>query len=507
MPTLDWIGKKAVLNHHREVPYHLLECDSQLSVGDAGSGNLLVQGDNLLALKALLPYYAAKVKCVYIDPPYNTGNEGWAYNDAVNSPEINAWLGKVVGGELEDLSRHDKWLCMMYPRLRLLRDFLREDGAIFVSLDDNEISALRNLLDEIFGKPNFIATVVWQKRTSPDARLNLGPAHDYIVVYAKNIDALKPTLNKIPVSPERESQYKNPDEDPRGAWASVDITGQTGHATAEQFYEITLPSGRKISPSQGRCWAMAEATFKNLVADGRIWFGQDGDSRPRLKKFLNESDGVTTWTWWPNAEVGHNQEATKELKDIMGRADSFENPKPTRLLERIIRLAGDDHSLVLDSFAGTGTTGHSVLKLNHSSGSKRRFILVEIDPRIAEEITSVRLRRAVEGFDEIGALGGGFRFCRLGKPIFSTTGSLQDVVSFAELARHVFFTETGEPLPSETKKSPLIGVLNNTAYFLLYNGVLGDKSLSGGNVLTGSLLARLPRHDGRKIIEARASHL
>lgn len=334
MPTLSWIGKKAVENHHREVPFHLLKELPELSVGDPGSGNLLVEGDNLLALKALLPYYAGQVKCIYIDPPYNTGEENWKYNDNVNSPEIRKWLGKVVGGEYDDLSRHDKWLCMMYPRLKLLYRMLREDGAIFVSIDDNEISHLHNIMHEIFGIKNFVATIIWQKRTSPDARLHLGPAHDYIVVYAKDKNKLKPTFNKVSPSGARTKDYKNPDNDPRGVWASVDLTGQTGHATKDQYYAIPAPSG-KIKPPSGRCWALAESTFLKLIADNRIWFGKNGNARPRLKKFLNESEGVTTWTWWPNLEVGHNQEATKELNEIMCSADVFDNPKPTSVMSTL----------------------------------------------------------------------------------------------------------------------------------------------------------------------------
>jgi len=220
MPTLDWIGKKAVVGHHRQVPYRLLHCNGKLSAGDPDAGNLLVQGDNLLALKALLPYYAGKVKCIYIDPPYNTGNEKWVYNDAVNSPEMRDWLGKVVGAEAEDLSRHDKWLCMIYPRLSLLREFLADDGAIFISIDDNELQHLLAIMDEVFGKRNFVANIVWQKRTSPDMRLSFSTAHDYVVVYAKSID--KVAFNKVPKSAEQAAQFKNPDNDPRGPWVSSD---------------------------------------------------------------------------------------------------------------------------------------------------------------------------------------------------------------------------------------------------------------------------------------------
>jgi len=281
MPELNWIGKQAVVKHHQEVPFRLLEPDSELSCGDPQSGNLIVEGDNLHALKALLPRYAGKVKCIYIDPPYNTGEDmgegrGWVYSDNVNSPLIQKWLGQVVGKEAEDLSRHDKWLCMMYPRLSLLRQFLSDDGFIFISIDDNEVSSLRLLMHELFSRNNFIAEVVWQKRTSPDARRPLGDAHEYIVAFAKDFSASKKKLKKVPLTAARSKDFKNLDNDPRGPWASVDITGQTGHATDDQFYEIETPSGERYRPPQGRCWAMAEATFRALFDDGRIWFGKSG---------------------------------------------------------------------------------------------------------------------------------------------------------------------------------------------------------------------------------------
>ena len=508
MPTLEWIGKKAVVNHHREVPFRLLQCDPALSVGDADSGNLLVQGDNLEALKALLPYYAGKVKCIYIDPPYNTGNENWIYNDNVNSPEIRAWLGKVVGAESEDLSRHDKWLCMMYPRLALLREFLSEDGAIFISIDDNELGSLHWLMDELFGLNNFVANIIWQKRTSPDQRLNLGPAHDFVVTFARNLSKLKATLNRIPPGGERTKAYKNPDNDPRGVWASVDLTGQTGHATPEQFYEIVSPEGIRMKPPRGRCWALAERTFLQLMAENRIWFGKQGRSRPRLKKFLSETEGVTVWTWWPNTEVGHNQEATKELNEIMGCADVFDNPKPSRLIRRILQLASEGSSLILDSFAGSGTTGHAVLAQNKADGGNRRFILVEMDPKICREVTAERLKRVIEGYGDQEPLGGGFRYCTLGEPLFDETGAIRDSVKFHELAAHVFFTETGSPIPKKaTGKTPLLGIHNGVAIYLLFNGVLGDKRPQGGNVLTREVLASLPPHEGPKVIYGESCRL
>lgn len=505
MPTLDWIGKKAVVNHHREVPFHLLKCNDELSVGDPGSGNLLVQGDNLVALKALLPYYAGQVKCIYIDPPYNTGNEGWVYNDNVNSPEMREWLGRAVGKEAEDLSRHDKWLCMMYPRLALLREFLREDGVVFISIDDNEVHLLRMLMDEIFGRNNFVANALWQKRTSPDARLMLSDAHEHIIVYAKTISEL--TLYKIPQSEKQRATFKNPDNDPRGPWVSTDFSAQGFRPN--QMYEITTPSGRKVSPPPGNCWKNVESLFLELVSDNRIWFGKDGNGVPRRKTFLSESRGVAAWTWWANNEVGHSQEAKHEIKDLLGSDDKvFDTPKPTRLIRRILEIATDKDSLILDSFAGSGTTGHAVLAQNAADGGNRRFILVEMDNNICRNITAQRLSRVISGYGDVAALGGGFRFCELSEPLFDERGNIRTTVSFADLARHVYFSETGEPLPHDAKTdSPLLGIHNNTAIYLLYNGILKDKTIKGGNVLTTALLSLLPEHEGPKIIYGTACRI
>jgi adenine-specific DNA-methyltransferase len=540
MPTLDWIGKKAVLNHHREVPYHLLKCDPKLSVGDPGSGNLLVQGDNLLALKALLPYYAGRVKCIYIDPPYNTGNENWVYNDAVNSPEIRKWLGKVVGAEAEDLSRHDKWLCMMYPRLMVLREFLRTDGAIFVSIDDNEVHTLRALMDEVFGARCFLSAIVWKKRSSPDARDTIGNVHDYLLVYLRSPLYPKSAIGKMRLSEERTKAYKNPDNDPRGPWASVDMTGMTGRATKDQYFTITLPSGKTMKPPAGRSWGLAEATFLALRADNRIWFGKKGDRVPRIKKFLSEADGQVVSSFWGMEEVGTNDEAKKECNALMGKADAFDTPKPLRLIRRILEIATDEDSLVLDSFAGSGTTGHAVLDLNKADEGNRRFILVEMEEDICQTVTAKRLRRVIESREAAQTGGGsesrtrpsdrppspqpspargrgsglGFRYCRLGPTIFDETGNIRAGVTFGELAAHVYFTETGEPLPKRPsphpkgegtkpsprpspggrggKWSPLLGVHNGKAVYLLFNGILGDRSPGGGNVLTNAVLRALP---------------
>lgn len=241
MPTLDWTGKKAIEKHHAAVPFHLLRENPTLSVGENGSENLLIQGDNLLALKALLPYYAGKVKCIYIDPPYNTGNEGWVYNDNVNSPEIREWLGKAVGKEVEDLSRHDKWLCMMYPRLVLLHQLLAEDGSFWMSIDDNEVHFTRAILDAVFGMRNFISAVIWQKVYSPkNSAKHLSGDHDYVLVYAKNAETWRPNL--LTRTAKQDDAYKNPDNDSRGPWKPSGLDARNYYS--EGVYPITTPSGR-----------------------------------------------------------------------------------------------------------------------------------------------------------------------------------------------------------------------------------------------------------------------
>ena len=523
MPTLDWIGKKAVVRHHAEVPFHLLKEEPALSCGgEAGAGNLIVQGDNLKALKALLPHYAGQVKCICIDPPYNTGNEGWIYNDNVNAPEIRKWLADVVGPEAakvgkegEDLTRHDKWLCMMYPRLMLLKQFLRDDGAIFVCIDDNEIASLRLLMDEIFGGNNFVATILWQKKySSANDHKSIAPMHDFILCYQRTNRFAR---NLIPRPTSKDVQYKFEDE--RGSFRLSDYTcNKTAEERPNLYFPVTHPiTEEEIWPKRSRVWAYSPEAHAENVRQGLVQWGRDGSAKtPSFKRYrdsLRGGDGIVPNTWWTFEFAGHTDSAKKELRELIaGSKDDFFTPKPTELIRRVLEIASDKDSLILDSFAGSGTTAHAVLKQNAEDGGNRRFILVEMEENIAQNITAERVRRVSQGYangkgDNVPGLGSGFRFATLGKTLFDETGAIRQDVKFRELAEFVFFHETGSPLPAGWKKSPLLGTADGRAVYLLYNGILADKTPDGGNVLTAATLAALPAHAGGKVIYAAACRL
>ena len=475
-----------------------------MSVGEPGCGNLLVEGDNLLALKALLPYYAGQVKCIYIDPPYNTGNEGWIYNDNVNSPEIRKWLGKVVGGEIEDLSRHDKWLCMMYPRLHLLRELLADDAAIIVSIDYNEVPSLRLVMDEIFGPSCFVAELIWKSRQHLDSRSKNGISldHEYLLVYEKRKGGVSFRGKERDIT-----KYKNPDNDLRGHWMSRSILGL---ATAVQrpnlHYDLVDPQTGHVyrcPPATG--WRYSKETMNRLVNDGRILFPKKSTGRPREKVFQNNLQ--KSHTGFPSIIDGiFTDEGTYAIRGILG-SQVFSFPKPPSLIATLVeQVATGKDSIVLDSFAGSGTTGHAVMQLNKQDGGNRRFILVEMDSNICRNVTAERLRRVCNGYEksdgtQIEGLGGGFRYCKLGEACYDEYGRINAGVTFSDLARHIFFTETGEPIPKQAKDSnPLIGIYKGTAVYLLYNGILKDKQPDGGNVLTQAVLNILPKHDGPKVI-------
>lgn len=495
MATLDWIGKRAVANHHREAPTRLLHCDRERSFGDPNTGNLLVEGDNLEALKALRPYYAGQVKCIYIDPPYNTGNEGWVYNDNVSSPEILAWLGRAVGKEAEDLSRHDKWLCMMYPRLRLLRDFLTYDGLIFVSIDDVEYARLKLVMDEIFLASGFVAAFIWKARKFLDSRstTNVSNDHEYILAYRLSGEA---RLRGI----ERDAdKFSNPDEDPRGPWMSRSMLGLANvRQRPNLHYDIQDPvTGWVFPPSPDKGWRYSRERMESMVAEGRVLFPKLETGRPREKKFMNEL--IDQYMAIPSIiDDIHTADGSEEIRDIFG-SQVFDFPKPSALIERLFEQVADEPIIVLDSFGGSGTSGHAALKLS-ARGADVRFIVVEMQPEIARDITAERLKRVIQGYEPAGkagrepvaGLGGGFRYCRMGEPLFDELGNINAAVAYSDLAAHVFFCETGTPWPARSE-GPLIGEFQDRAIYLLYSqtsaGVAADEA---GNVLTAERLEALP---------------
>ena len=495
MPSLNWIGKEAVANHDKDVPFRLLKKVKSASVGE-NSQNLIIHGDNLEALKALMPYYAGKVKCIYIDPPYNTGNESWVYNDKVNSPKIKQWLGKVVGRESEDLTRHDKWLCMMYPRLKLLRDLLSEDGVIFISIDDNEHSNLKVVMDEIFGEKNFITNVIWQKKYSPqnDAKY-FSDMHDFIMVYAKyknkNSEKIGWIRNLTPRTDMQNARYKNPDNDPRGVWKPADFSVKTYSKAYD--YSIKTPGGKIVNPPNGRSWSTSEENFKKWVKDNRIWFGKSGNNVPSVKVFLSEvQEGTVPLTIWLRDEVGDNQEAKQEIKKILDSEQfPFDTPKPVRLLERIIQLATKSDDIVLDSFAGSGTTGHAAMNLNKGDGGNRKFIMVEMEDAVAKDITAERVKRAIKKND----YKDGFEYCELDKPLFNEDGQIDESCDFKQLATYVYFTETQTNINPKEIAANFIGELGETEYYLIYKSK--DK-----NDLDKSFLKKLKATKNKKIIYA-----
>lgn len=384
-----WVGKKAsIAEANKPIRKTLRPCKEE-SVNWNTTENLYIEGNNLEVLKLLQESYLGKVKMIYIDPPYNTGND-FIYSDnfKISAEEYDEYSGTVN----EDGDRmfkntdsngrfHSDWCSMIYSRLMLSRNLLKEDGLIFISIDDNEQANLKKICDEVFGASNFLAILVWQKKTSPDARMDISAAHDYILVYAKNVMAKKFLLNSIPYDEGRLSSYTNPDNDPRGAWASVDITGQTGRAPKSQFYEITTPSGKKYYPPEGRCWAMAESTFVALRDDNRIWFGADGSNRPRQKKFLSEAEGQRPWTWWDNKYASYNQASNKELMQLFDGKLVFDNPKPVRLIQRIIEIStsSDNNDLIVDFFSGSSSTAHAILQKNSSDNGNRKYICIQLD--------------------------------------------------------------------------------------------------------------------------------
>ncbi len=479
MPILHWLTRNEDLKAATQVPYRVLEEVPALSYGDSGTENMLIQGDNLDALKALLPYYAGQVKCIYIDPPYNTGHAFEHYDDNVE---------------------HAKWLSLMYPRLKLLREFLCATGTIWISIDDDECHYLKVICDEIFGRNNFVASVIWEKKFSPqnDAKL-MSDNHDFILCYAKNKECVD--IKKLSRSEKPGKGYKNPDNDPRGVWASVDYTcNKSKDERPNLYYGISNPNtGKTIFPLKTAVWRYSKEAHLENERNGLVWWGKNGqNTKPRYKNFWANicHVGTVAKTIWKYDEVGNTQEAKKECIKL-NEENPFATPKPERLLQRIIEIATEEGELVMDSFLGSGTTA----AVAHKMG--RRYIGIEMGEH-AETHCATRLRKVIEG--EQGGIskplnwqgGGGFRFYKLGEAIFDEVGEINPNVSFAALASHVWFTETYTPLQRIEKKSTFLGIYKKTAYALLYNGVLKDRNVAGGNVLTTKTLAAIMEDIGNE---------
>lgn len=465
MPLLSWLTRDKDLRAADRVPYRLLDEVSELSHGDGDQG-LLVQGDNLEALKALLPFYAGRVKCIYIDPPYNT---------------------RSAFGHYDDSLEHSKWLAMIVPRLMLLREFLSEDGSIWVSIDDNEGHYLKVVMDEIFGRRNFISSICWQSRYSVSSDAVISNSHNTIHLYAKSPDVWKHVRNRTLRSERQAKQYKNPDDDPRGPWRA--IPWDAPNVRENLSYEIVTPTGRGRRPPAGRCWSRTQAQWQEIVDNGLAFFGKSGDGAPSFKRFLRDDPGVVPTTWWEHEDAGHTDEASKEVRKIFGSGNVFDTPKPERLIQRILHISTNPGDLVLDSFLGSGTTA----AVAHKMG--RRWIGIEMGEH-ARTHCALRLQKVIAGEEggiskDVGWTGGGgFRFCRLGHAVYNAEGRIDDAIRFADLARHVWFSETRQPLGS-VPDSPLLGTHKGRAVALLYNGILKDRTPQGGNVLTRPVLRLL----------------
>lgn len=590
MPTLEWIGKDKVINHHLDVPYRVLDRKYSYDENgqheeDNGSENMIIHGDNLDALKALLPRYEGQVKCIYIDPPYNTAhstsnNRRWVYSDNVDSPEIKKWIGEVVGDEEEDLSRHDKWLCMMYPRLKLLQRLLSNDGVIFISIDDCEYANLKNICDEIFGITCFVSNISWQRtystRNDSDGIVN---EVEHILCYSKQ-KGWNP--RKLERTADMDERYSSPDNDPR-PWKSGDASAPGAATHPGMVYAIQHPlTGKLLYPPNGRCWTFGQDQMLRIMMEWSLYelrplddyekrvsicgqsdtvpneicaimlskpleetapnaalryqagtwpvlyFTSGGFGGIACKRYLDEMGGRIVTNLWPYKEVGHTDEATKELKALFDEKSPFETPKPSRLIDRIIQIASDEYSIVLDSFAGSGTTAHAVLNMNKSDGGKRKFILIEM-MEYADSITAERTKRVISGYkadreitlfdeeitmdnlasgedllneakriakeakgqfssvkkpkiedghlkvvavnkakDQVAGLGGNFSYYELGEPLMHGD-MLNEDVGVEKIREYVYFTETKSRLAEPHADEPYyMGVHVNSAYYFYY---------------------------------------
>lgn len=543
MPTLDFKGKQFVYSHHLSVPFRELKVVADKSLPQQGKAaslddNLIIHGDNLEALKALLPTHAGKVDCIFIDPPYNTGNEGWCYNDNVRSPLMQEWLKKSANPvDKEDLERHDKWLCMMWPRLMLLKELLAETGSIWVTLDDNEAHKAKLLLDEIFGEENFIGNIIWEKSDSPrmDADF-VSTRHDHLFVYAKSKDSV--LFKRLATNEETlPDHYDKISEDGRPYYLkplrAMGGQGETREARPKLYFPMIAPDGSEVFPKlkNGNDGAWRWSKEKQSKEADRIdWISGRNGWVPYYRIYADGSDGTPPETIFYNKDVGSNRTSKREISDIMSAEISFDTPKPTKLIKRILDIATENDSIILDSFAGSGTTAHAVLEANKKDNGSRKFILVECED-YADTLTAERVRRVINGypfkgnqkqellsekitwsvfekkhaellekiakveakhskdFDKIKkelkdgvltvtgerkvdefapGIGGSFTYCTLGEPIqIESLLTGEAMPSYDALARYVFYTATGQSLETVAKASA-DGFIGETDLFRIH---------------------------------------
>ena len=483
MPTINFKGKTAVWNHHLSVPYQILELDSKLSrKGKNNKENLIIEADNLTALKSLLPNYQGRIKCIYIDPPYNLGNENWVYNDNVNSPLIRSWINKTVG--VDDLTRHDKWLCMMTPRLRLLRELLTDDGVIFISIDNIELNNLKSLMKEIFLEENFVGVLIWRKKEGGGQTDDyFVTEHEYILVYKKS-DKFVWLDEKIP---QDNSSFKKKDKD--GEYKAVKLAKWGSAARKEDrptmWFPIIAPDGKKVLPiapdgNPGR-WRIGKASMDSLIDNNLIeWVDDSGKWIPYEKIYFDGNEVKVIKERSIIYDLAFTGTGTKELTKLFGKKDYFENPKPSDLIKYLVTYATDKNDIVLDAFAGSGTTAHAVMSLNTEDGKDRRFILIQLPEelkkgkpayvdgyRYVHQITRDRINKVIDA----GKLDIGYSYMKLGPKIDAEAILSGKLPSFSELAKYIYYLSTGTTMTDTSiinQKTFLIGKHKGESIFLLY---------------------------------------
>ena len=523
MPYIDWLGKDDVVNHHKNIPYKTISCKEE--IGDKNSENMIIKGDNLLALKSLLPYYANSVKMIYIDPPYNTGNTSWVYNDNMDSPLIKKWLNDTVNAD--DLSRSDKWLCMMYPRLKLLRELLKDDGVIFISIDNAEVTNLKMICDEVFGKDNFVTNAIWRSsdNSNNDAK-QFSSDYNHTLIYSKTSPW---SPNKI-FDESKLAHYKNPDNDPMGAY--FDGNPLNSPSPRENLtYDIISPNGTIIKPPKNG-WRWSKETLDEKIKSGEIRFTED-QKRIKRRTYLSNQKGLPPSNLWIDLMItGHNRQAKYELLNLFPE-NIFDTPKPLKLLKYILKLSTSENDIILDSFAGSGTTAQAVIEQNKEDGGNRKFILIEtLD--YAKDITAERVKRVIEGYPFKGkdkttlfekklttsqvlkpstmeklsndvqkliddekenytkiektfkenvlkvegikeiqefkdGLGGGFKYCELSEDIFDEFGELNSNLTFEDIAKHIYFVEFKKPISKEDISNPFVGSFEKKHIYFFEN--------------------------------------